>query len=284
MSITSGFFNSINGDRKYNAEQMSSLFDGIINDGVFQNIGSAFAVKVAGGNSVTVDTGRAWFDSTWILNDSLYPITLESSEILLDRIDAVVFDVDHNDSVRAGTIKVVKGSASETPINPTLTKEELHKQYPICYIKRKANSTAINQEDITYKVGSSECPFVTGILKTLSVDAMVAQWEDQWNQWFNSKTAVSSNAMNKWQNEQQADYDEWFNNLKTNLSNDVAANLQNQIDELKAGQDENQTITWLKDMVYTNNYWALLVDENGNAIVDENSNTILGNWSYVEKG
>ena len=44
MSVTSGFFNSLNGDRRYNAEQMSSIFDGIINDGIFANIGTAFGV------------------------------------------------------------------------------------------------------------------------------------------------------------------------------------------------------------------------------------------------
>ena len=42
MSITSGFYNSYNGDRRYNAEQMSAIFDGIINDGVFSNIADAF--------------------------------------------------------------------------------------------------------------------------------------------------------------------------------------------------------------------------------------------------
>lgn len=27
MSVSSGFFNSLNGDRKYNAAQMSAIFD-----------------------------------------------------------------------------------------------------------------------------------------------------------------------------------------------------------------------------------------------------------------
>ena len=38
MSVTSGFYNGLSHDRKYNAVQMSSLFDGIINDGIFQSI------------------------------------------------------------------------------------------------------------------------------------------------------------------------------------------------------------------------------------------------------
>ena len=43
------------------------------------------------------------------------------------------------------------------------------------------------------------------------------------------------------------------------------------------------TLEWLKAMVYTNNFWALLRDEMGNPVVDENGNSILGNWSYVER-
>ena len=34
MSLTSGFFDSLNGDRKYNTLQLSSIFDGIISEGV----------------------------------------------------------------------------------------------------------------------------------------------------------------------------------------------------------------------------------------------------------
>lgn len=32
----SGFFNSINGDRKYDAEEMSEIFQGLISDGLLQ--------------------------------------------------------------------------------------------------------------------------------------------------------------------------------------------------------------------------------------------------------
>ena len=108
MSVTSGFFNSLNGDRKYNAEQMSAIFDGIINDGVFASVGTAFAVSADSGNVVMVGIGRAWFNSTWVLNDAILPITADESEILLDRYDAVVIEVNHTDSVRDGSIKIVK--------------------------------------------------------------------------------------------------------------------------------------------------------------------------------
>ena len=39
MALTYGFYNSLNGDRKYNAMDISRLFDGLIKDGVFMSIG-----------------------------------------------------------------------------------------------------------------------------------------------------------------------------------------------------------------------------------------------------
>ena len=71
MSISYGFYNSINHDRKYNAEQISSIFDGIITDGVYHSIGNAFSVTPGTDMSVNVASGRAWFNHTWTLNDAM---------------------------------------------------------------------------------------------------------------------------------------------------------------------------------------------------------------------
>ena len=45
MSVTFGFYNSKEGDRRYDAIQMSSIFDGIIQDGILQHVGTAMVVK-----------------------------------------------------------------------------------------------------------------------------------------------------------------------------------------------------------------------------------------------
>ena len=89
MSVTYGFYNSKNHDRRYDAIQMSSIFDGIIRDGVLQHFGTAMMVKESEGMMVNVGIGRAWFNHTWTLNDALLPLTLPLSEVILNRIDAV---------------------------------------------------------------------------------------------------------------------------------------------------------------------------------------------------
>lgn len=233
MSVTSGFFNSLNGDRRYNAEQMSAIFDGIINDGVFANIGTAFDVKADTGNIVTVGIGRAWFNSTWLLNDAILPITAGASEVLLDRYDAVVIEIDHSDSVRAGSIKIIQGTPSSDPTYPTMASTLHVHQYPLAYIYRKAGSSKITQSNITNMIGTSSCPYITGILRVQNIDKIVAQWKDQWTQWFTEQTSVGNDQMASWMGQKQTEFNAWFENLQTMLDGDVATKLAEDILELQ---------------------------------------------------
>lgn len=256
MSVSSGFFNSLNSDRKYNAAQMSAIFDGLIIDGVFASIGTAFAVKAAGGLTVNVGIGKAWFDHTWTVNDSILPMTAPEAEVLLDRIDAVVLEVNGMESVRNNTIKFVKGNPSSAPSRPTLTNEGNVHQYPLCYIYRKYGTAVINQADITPMVGTESTPFVTGILQTISLDELLGKWQDELDRftdarskevddwiaqeesdftaWFNKMKAdlqQEQTVLDQWIASEQADFLAWYNQMKDQLSGDVAGNLQLEIDK-----------------------------------------------------
>jgi hypothetical protein len=256
MSVSSGFFNSLNGDRKYNTAQMSAIFDGLIIDGVVASIGTAFAVKAAGGLTVNVGIGKAWFDHTWTVNDSILPMTAPEAEVLLDRIDAVVLEVNGVESVRNNTIKFVKGNPSSAPSRPTLTNEGNVHQYPLCYIYRKYGTAVINQADITPMVGTESTPFVTGILQTISLDELLGKWQDELDRftdarskevddwiaqeesdftaWFNKMKAdlqQEQTVLDQWIASEQADFLAWYNHMKDQLSGDVAGNLQLEIDK-----------------------------------------------------
>lgn len=256
MSVSSGFFNSLNGDRKYNAAQMSAIFDGLIIDGVFASIGTAFAVKAAGGLTVNVGVGKAWFDHTWTVNDSILPMTAPEAEVLLDRIDAVVLEVNGMESVRENTIKFVKGNPSSAPSRPTLTNEGNVHQYPLCYIYRKYGTAVINQADITPMVGTESTPFVTGILQAVSLDELLGKWQDELDRftdarsqevddwiaqeesdfttWFDKMKAdlqQEQTVLDQWIASEQDDFLSWYNQMKDQLSGDVAGNLQLEIDK-----------------------------------------------------
>ena len=211
MAFTCGFFNSQNGDRKYNAEQMASIFDGLIKDGVYDTIGDIFAVTPGTGMQVLVGSGRAWFDHTWNNNDASYPLAITAADVSLPRYDAVVLETNHSDTVRTNRLRVVTGTPASNPAKPTMTSTENVKQHPLAYIKVTAGATAITQSMIEVVVGTSECPFVTGIIETAQIDALFQQWNGE--------------------------FDEWFENLKAQLSDNVVANLQNQIDQKVAKAD-----------------------------------------------
>ena len=266
MSVTSGFFNSFNGDRRYNAEQMSAIFDGIINDGVFANIGTAFSVSASVGVTINIGIGRAWFNSTWLQNDAILPIECDISEVVLDRIDAVVIEIDRSDSVRAGSIKVVKGTPATDPERPAMAATTDVHQYPLAYIYRTAGSGDIKQMDITSMIGTSSCPYITGILQVQNIDNIVAQWYDQWNQWFVTETTKNEEETRDWISQSKAEFDAWFESLQIILDGDTAANLASQLLDL---QEKFETLA-TERCVYDE-----LEDSNGLKVQDSNNSIIL---------
>ena len=245
MSVTYGFYNSKNRDRRYNAIQMSSIFDGIIRDGVLQHFGTAMMVKESEGMTVNVGIGRAWFNHTWTLNDALLPLTLPLSEVILNRIDAVVLEVDARESVRANSIKIVKGTPASSPKNPTLIKTNDRWQYPLAYIRVNAGVKAIRQANITNCVGTSACPFVTAPLEKMSIDALVAQWGDQWKAFYGAQTADMESTNSFWKNQWRI----WFEAQTTEIQ-EAYLNWEHQWEEFFSSQTT--------EMQETNANWKAL--------------------------
>lgn len=210
--FTSGFFNSIGGNRKYSAEQLSSIFDGVITDGIYANCGDFLSVVPGTGMEVIVKSGRAWFNHTWSLNDSNMPLTIDAGDVLRTRIDAVVLEINKTIPVLENSIKVIKGEASVNPVRPSLEKSGDIYQYALAYVTVNPEAESITETDISVVVGQDETPFVTAPLQTVSISDLFQTWNGQFN--------------------------DWFNNLKAQLSDNVVANLQGQIDEKVSIYDE----------------------------------------------
>lgn len=256
--LTSGFFNSLNSDRRYDAEQMSSIFDGLIGDGVYETVGDRFQVTPGEGMQVYVGSGRAWFDHTWTLNTTSMPLNLDPAENGLYRIDVVVLEVNHSEETRANSIKVLTGIPGSNPVRPEPVKDEWVKQYPLAEVRVPPGVSAISTSMITNRVGTSECPFVIGVVEVMSIDFIVRQWETEWDEttdaqkaeflqwmvdneaelraWYEPFVVNSEAAFNAWYNtftpSSEARFREWFDNLVYVLDGDVAGHLQNEIDNL----------------------------------------------------
>ena len=231
MSLTGGFFNSKDHDRRYNAETISSIFDGIIEDGVYETYGERLIVNASSGMDITVGSGRAWFAHCWILNDSKYRLTVDTSDVVLNRKDTVVLDVDHSVGVRAVSLKIVRGLPASSPVPATLVSEEDHIQVPLSYIYVGAGVTEITQANITNLVGTSACPFVIGVLKVLKADELLAQWASDYSQW----KAANDNDFKKWQASEEAAFMEWLSDLTGSIDpgSDVATQIVTELNNIK---------------------------------------------------
>lgn len=237
MSFASGFFNSVDHDRLYDATDISRLFDGLIRDGIFASIGDCLVVKQSNQMNVTVGTGRAWFNHTWSYNDALYPVTIPPSEILMDRIDAIVLEINSVEAVRANSIKLIKGTPSSTPTKPALTNTKEVHQYPLAYVTVGKEVTSIRQADIENCVGTSVCPFVTGILEVISIEQLIPQWKDILNRFVEENTAN----FNTWMNGEKQNYQAWLTAAKKEITDWEAtskSDYQKWYDSIKNGYDQ----------------------------------------------
>lgn len=219
MAVTYGFYNSLNKDRMYNAQQMSAIFDGIITDGVFGAIGDKLMPVAGTGMQVIVKTGKCWFNSTWTLNDAQLPLDIETADVSLTRIDAIVVEINSAVGTRANSIKVIKGTASANPAKPTLSATENLHQYALGYVTVGAGVTSITAANIEVNVGKTTCPFITSVLQQTDITDLFNQWD--------------------------AEFNAWFSNVQSQLSGDIAANLQRQIDENWANTLKDATKTKL---------------------------------------
>ena len=181
----SGFFNAVNNDRVYNAEQMSNIFEGLITDGVYESVGNKLAVSPSSGMGVQIGSGRGWFKKRWVDNSAPYQLTLEASDVTLNRYCAVCVRVDTTDAVRSAVPYLKYSDYATNPVKPTMTRTETVNEYCLAYVYIPAGSSAVTAANIEDTRGNNElCGWVTGLIEQLSTTTLFSQWEAIFNDWF----------------------------------------------------------------------------------------------------
>lgn len=145
MAVTYGFFNSVNGDRKYNADQMSEYFRGIVSQGVFQHLDSGMAVSAGTGLSVSVAAGRAIIQDRWIQNSAALNLTISAASETYGRKDAVVIRLDK--SSRAISITVKTGTPAASPVAPSMTRNATTYEMALAYVNVAAGASSVTVTD-----------------------------------------------------------------------------------------------------------------------------------------
>lgn len=224
MAWTYGFFNSVNGDRLYNADQMSHIFEGLITDGVYESVGNKLAVQPNNGMIIQIATGRGWFNKHWVNNDSENLLTLEGSDVILNRYVAVCIRVDDTDAVRSAVPYLKYSEFATNPVKPTMTRTETIHEYCLAYVKIRAGVTEILASDIEDTRFNTElCGWVTGLITQVNTTTLYEQWEAI----FTGFMTQNVEDFNDWLTTTQSSFDTWFHNLQVELDSETATRLTN---------------------------------------------------------
>lgn len=195
MAITYGFFNSLNGDRTYNADDMSTYFKGLISDGVYENVGDALQVMASStpDMNVNVQTGRAIINSKWLENDAVLTLPITAAHVTLNRYTAVVIHLD----MSARTIDIITkdGANATNPTKPALVNGSTVKEFCLAYIYVGAGVTSISQSNITdNRANTNECGWITGLVEQVDTSELFLQWQTAYQEYYDTMTA----AFNSW--------------------------------------------------------------------------------------
>lgn len=180
--VTYGFFNSVDGDRRYTADQMSNYFKGLISDGVYEGLGSALVVTAGDGMTVNVGTGRAIIDCKWINLDGVESLPISPASPTQARYTAVVVRLDREN--RQMVLTTVDGEPAASPVMPEIGDDELC----LAMVYVTANAVSISQVNITDMRGSQYCLWVTGLIDQLDTSTLFLQWQTAFDEWFSALT------------------------------------------------------------------------------------------------
>lgn len=210
MAITYGFFNSLNGDRVYNADQMSTYFKGLIGQGVFEDVGGALQVLANSGMTVQVQTGRAIVGPNlkWLENDAPFDVTINTSHVTLNRYTAVVVQCDATN--RTISIITVDGTPATNPTKPAITNTTTIQQICLAYVYVKAGATTITQANITdTRANTNVCGWITGLIDQVNTSTLFNQWQTAYEEFYAQ--------MEAWEVQQKNAFDAWFETLTDEL-------------------------------------------------------------------
>ena len=186
MAIKSYFFNAVLDDgvydRIYNAEDITSYLNLLVGNGVFPNPSTNLQVSAGTGMQVIVAAGSGWINGHKIINTADLALTVTASDVVFNRIDAVIFYVDL--TTRTMGIEMKNGTASATPTAPTMTRTST--RYEMCLAQVKVNKqvTAITAAMITdTRMNSAICGYVQGLIQQVDTSSLWSQQQAQFEEW-----------------------------------------------------------------------------------------------------
>ena len=157
MAKKFGFFNSINGDRKYLASDISQAFDIGVTTGIKAEENN-LKVVVYEGMQVQIQPGSAMIFGHFFMNDEPEIIDIDTADAELNRIDRVV--VRYDAYTREVNTAVIKGSLALSPTPPARLETGEQFDLVLADIYVPAAATVINTSNITDMRDSELCGYI----------------------------------------------------------------------------------------------------------------------------
>lgn len=213
-------------DRAVSSKPLKELIKKLFTTGVMPNPSTNLqVVEGVSGLTTIVKAGFCIIEGGLKLEEEDKTMMHQAADTTYDRIDTVVMRWNDNDNARICALYVLAGTPSATPVRPTLNREGSVYEIGLADVLIKANSTAISQQRITdTRYESARC----GIISSIS------EWDTT------TIYAQVQADLAGFKADEEADFLEWFDEMKDQLSEDAAGNLQNQIGMLSNLQTTNK--------------------------------------------
>jgi hypothetical protein len=208
----SSFFNSVNGDRRYKAEDWAAYFSSFIGNGFFPVPSSGLQVTAGGGMSITLRAGRAWINGYFYTNDVDATFPLETADGVLRRIDRVVIRWDL--TARNITANIKRSQPSSNPTPPPLQRDADVWEICLADVMIRNGATAISQTDITdQRLNPALCGVVAAVVNQIDTTAFNAQLQ-AWFEEYRGLSKTEYAALAEYVSEAIRLHDDWFVNFK----------------------------------------------------------------------
>lgn len=182
MAITSSFFNDVDGDRLYSAEDFAAYFSKFIGNGVYTQRSNAMMVTATEEPSLSVEVKPG----CCFINGYQAEITDVPEKITLDdptskpRYDRIVARLDLNE--RKIKIDIITGMPSEEPIVPDIVRNGVIYDLGLAVIYIDANAFSISSDKIEdTRPYADVCGFVTGLIKQINMDDVLEEYRSAWD-------------------------------------------------------------------------------------------------------
>lgn len=222
MAIESGFFDSnsaenvngfLKGDKAKDAAFFARYFSSIIGDGIFPNPSDNFQFSPSGQMNLTRQGGSCWIRGYFAFDDSPKTFVLPSSGNYQTFYHVLRLDTGEGE---------ISELLLHDPVVPPPLREGNIWDLLLAVVRIPAGATAVTASMIEdTRHNSSVCGIVCGTVEQIGTDTLYNQLHGVIDD-----AGRLREALDEYISQTKNDFDDWFDEMKAQLSKDAAGNLQ----------------------------------------------------------